>query len=569
MSTVINSSMDEEIVKSLKISSAIAIIAGSWSLMFEIAYFHYFAIDIYIARVSFTFISLAILSLSFKKLTLKQSTFLVHLLILSMITSFVYTIYKIPNTLFINSQILSLLVFTTALIFSWEVKNQIIIAIYYNLLFASSIVFNQSKIFLLPNLFSIIIFVALISLLSVAASAVNYNRRKIFRLKSEEVNFIFNSIPIGICRTDSKGYILTCNDFIMHLFGKIDLKNRVNIIDIIPDAGFKDHFANIIFSETGVQEVSLSYFSKEKGTVYLRIISNVILPEEGKAIIDLIIKDESKEIIAINEQRESTLKLFNEIKEKEKLSQLRLTEKNQKIQLLAKINHEVRTPLNSILMFQQMIQDDILHSMQEVKKYSKSVKTSVGHLLNTINNFIDYAKIETGNLEIERDLFNVNEEIEDVLQLLKPLAVAKSIHLLLKNIKSFSVLAYSDSKKYRQIVTNLIANSIKFTKEGSIVVILNNRHIESDRYEIITTIEDTGIGIDNDKLKDIFNPFVSHDENKANASSGLGLAICKEFIEMLEGKIELSSKVGHGTQITFKIPYRYNFDKVKDCNSKL
>ncbi len=564
MPTVENSSADEEIIKSLKISSAISIIAGSWSLLFEIFYFHFFAIDIYIARVLFTIISLTIFSLSFKNISQLISTILVHLLIISLISSFIYTIYKIPNTLFINSQILSLLIFTTALIFSWEVKNQIIVAIYYNLLFAGSIIFNGSNIFLLPNLFSITIFVCLISLLSVVASAVNYNRRKIYKAKTEEINFIFNSLPIGICRTDIQGNILTQNRFFTSLLETEQSTKPTNIVELINYSSFKEYFFHINTSDEDTHEVSVNFKNEAGEMIYLRVLSKKVLLENGHRNIDFIIKDETNEVIAINKQKEIASKLLNETKEKEHMAQLSLLEKNQKIQLLAKINHEVRTPLNSILMFQQMIEEDILHSMDEVKKYGKSVKTAVGHLLNTINNFIDYAKIETGKIENEIALFNIQEEIEDIILLLKPLAAGKGLDLILTIEKASKILAYSDVKKYRQIITNLIANSIKFTRTGSIKVFLNNRQLKDDQFEIITKIADTGIGIAEDKLSDIFNPFVSLDEVHSDRySSGLGLAICKEFIQMLDGKIEVSSSVGQGTQFVVIIPYQFDFSRIK------
>lgn len=556
-----NISPDDEIVKSLKISSAISIIAGSWSLLFEIYYFHFFTLDVYIARVLFTIISVAIFFFSYRNVSQHVITILIHLLIISLISSFIYTIYKIPDTLFINSQILSLLVFTTALIFSWEVKNQIIVAIYYNVLFAGSIIFNGSNIFLLPNLFSITIFVCLISLLSVIASAVNYSRRKIYKAKTEEINFIFNSVPIGICRTDLKGNILTKNKFLNSLLRVDHNEGSINLVKLIDDPNFCEYFSHINASQTS-HEVSVNFKNEKNQTVYLRIISKNMLVENGERVIDFIIKDETKEILAIYEQKEIAFKLLNETKEKERMAMLSVQEKNQKIQLLAKINHEVRTPLNAILMFQQMIEEDILHSLEEVKKYSKSVKTAVGYLLNTINNFIDYAKIETGKMENDFELFNLQEEVEDVIQLLKPLAIGKHIDLCLKVEKSSRLLAYSDMKKYRQIIINLIANSIKFTHAGRVNVRLNNRVLRDNQYEISTIIEDTGIGIAEDKLADIFNPFVSLDQVHSDRySSGLGLAICKEFIQMLGGRIDVSSSVGQGTQFVVLIQYKYDFAK--------
>ncbi len=563
MSIVENSAAEDEIIKSLKIASAISIIAGSWSLLFEIFYFHFFKVDIYIARVLFTIISLTIFFLSFKNISKRITTILVHLLILSLISSFIYTIYKLPNTLFINSQILSLLIFTTSLIFSWEVKNQIIVAIYYNILFAGSIIFNGSDIFLLPNLFSITIFVCLISLLSVVASMINYRLRKSYKAKTEEINFIFNSIPIGICRTDLQGNILTQNKYFSSMLETWQGNKQENLIELINDSKFKEYFFFIHTSDKSANEVSVNFINEADEMIYLRVISKNKSTESGNKNIDFIIKDETKEIIAINAQKEVALKLLNETKEKEHLAQLSLLEKNQKIQLLAKINHEVRTPLNSIIMFQQMIEDNILSSMEEVKKYAKSVKTAVGHLLNTINNFIDYAKIETGKMENEFSLFNIQEEIEDIIELLKPLVSGKGVDLNLIIENYSKVLAYSDVKKYRQIIINLIANSIKFTRMGSINVILNNQHLHDDQYEIITKIEDTGVGIAKDKLNDIFNPFVSlNEDNSDRYSGGLGLAICKEFIQMLEGKIEITSVVSQGSEFVVKIPYQYNFSKI-------
>jgi signal transduction histidine kinase len=277
-------SEDEKILSSLRILSAVGIIVGSWSLIFEIYFFQEFILGIYFARIIFTFIALFIFIVSFKPISKKISTILTHIFLISLISSFVITIHEIPRTIYINSQILSLLIFTTAIIFSWETKNQIIAAIYYNLLFAGSIIFNNSNIYLLPNLFSLVIFVCLISFLSVAVSFINYNLRNKLLLTSK----------------------------------------------------YREDAINLLLKET---------------------------------------------------------------LEKEKIAQVALIEKKRKIELLAKINHEVRTPLSSILMYFEMLDDGSLNSLEEIKRYSNTVKTSAQRLLHTINNFIDYAKIETGNLK--------------------------------------------------------------------------------------------------------------------------------------------------------------------------
>jgi|CZKP01.1.fsa_nt_gi signal transduction histidine kinase len=441
-------SPEDKTIYSLRILTAIGIIVGCWSLLFEIYFFHGFTIAIYFARIIFTAIALIIFIFSYRNFARKFSTQLTHIYLISLFSSFVITIFKMPATVFINSQLLALLIFTSAIIFSWETKHQIIAAIYYNLLFAISIIFNDPSIYRLPNIFSLVIFVCLISFLSVATSLVIHNLRK-------------------------------------------------------------------------------------------------------------------KLLLVANKREEAVSLLLNETIEKEKIAQRALIEKKRKIELLAKINHEVKTPISSILMYFEMMEEGSLNSQDEIKKYSKSVKTSLQRLLNTINNFVDYAKIETGKLEVVNDLFNLNEEIEYAVELLKPLAQSKNNELEIINNNHSHKLVYSDPVKYRQILINIIANALRFTANGSVKVTYENLQKSEGMYEIRTSVEDSGPGIPDDKLKSIFNPFVSlRDGDKMNYGSGLGLTICNEFVNMLKGEINIESTIGVGTKFTVKIPYNYNYDKV-------
>jgi signal transduction histidine kinase len=561
-----NSSATDNNLQSLRITSAICLVAGNWALLFEVFYFRVWSLETYFARVLFTFVALIVFAISYRNISIKKINLLIHLLIISLISSFAFTIYKIPTSLFINSQILSLLVFTTALIFSWEVKNQIIVAIYYNLLFAGSIFLAGSKIFHLPNLFSLIIFISLISLLSIVASAINYKLRKEYKIKIEEINFLFNSVPLGICRTDLQGNVITLNNFLMNLLQIEKDKKNFKLYDYIKNESFREIFNSPSIDTFTKLVMDIEYDIENNEIKYLNIIADIISDVKLNKSIGFIIQDKTDEIISQQEKERINKILFDEIIEKEQISRFALKEKNQKIQLLAKINHEVRTPLNSILMFHDMIDENMLHSIDEVKTYSKTVKTSVGYLLNTINNFIDYAKIETGKMENDFELFNIREEIESVIQLMLPLSIGKKIELVLSIESTSNNIAYTDPKKYRQIMINLIANSIKFTNKGSVNVTLNNAHLQNDQYEITTIIEDSGIGIPQEKIDAIFNPFVTLNENQTERySSGLGLAICKEFIQMLNGGITVESVVDKGSKFTLSIPYSYNINAIKDA----
>lgn len=560
-SNELSSSGTDNNLHSLRITSAICLIAGNWSLLFEIYYFRVWAIETYFARVLFTLIALAVFSISYRHINIKKINLLIHILVISLISSFAFTIYKIPTSLFINSQILSLLIFTIALIFSWEVKNQIIVAIYYNILFAGSILMVGGRMFYLPNLFSLIIFISLISLISIVASAINYKLRELYKVKMEEVNFLFNSVPLGICSTDLNGKVITTNRFLRNILEIEEKIKDFKLYDYIKDDSINELFINHSIDNMSKMVLNIEHEDKSHKIKYLNIVIDVVSDARQNKSFGFIVQDRTDEIISQQEKERINKILFDEIIEKEEISRLALKEKNQKIQLLAKINHEVRTPLNAILMFHDMVDENIFHSIEEVKKYSKTVKTSVGYLLNTINNFMDYAKIETGKMENEFELFNIREELESVIQLLLPLTIGKKIELNLIIESSSINLAFTDPKKYRQIMINLIANSIKFTSAGSIKVSLNNVHLQNDQYEITTIIEDTGVGIPQDKVDTIFDPFVTLNEiHSERYSSGLGLAICKEFVQMLNGKIIVESIVGKGSKFTLSIPYIY--DKV-------
>lgn len=551
---------DEQNLKSLRILSAIGIIVGSWSLIFEIYFFHRFLLEIYFARLTFTLIALGVFILSYRHISKRTSNVLIHIFIISLISSFVITIYQLPKTIYINSQILSLLIFTIAIIFSWEMKNQIIVAIYYNLLFAASIALNDQNIYLLPNLFSLIIFVSLISTLSVAVSFVNYNLRKKYAIRTEEIDFLFNSIPVGICRTEMNGKVITSNRYFLDLFGIDNHSKEYNILSLITDDQFKEYFDKVCRTEHNIEKHNAVVENRTGASLYLKISAKKILNDTFKRSIEFIFDDETREALLAKEKDDAAQQFLKETKEKERIAQEALLEKKRKLEMLAKINHEVRTPLNSILIYFEMIEDGFLISLDEIKKYSKSVKTASQSLLQTINNFVDYVKIETGKIEVENELFNIVEELESITLLLQPLAITKNNELLFVIDECSKNLVFTDAVKYRQVVINLVANSIKFTNNGVIKITMSVIYKADDDYEIITAVSDSGSGIPQEKLGSIFDPFVSLKEgDKTSYSSGLGLTICREFVSMLNGEIIVESGVGKGTKFTLKIPYTYKY----------
>ncbi|MDZ7766025.1 MAG: PAS domain-containing sensor histidine kinase [Melioribacteraceae bacterium] len=554
---IINNSNVEKNINPLRILAAISIVAGAWAMLFEIYFFKAFQIELYLARVSFTLLATVIFFLSFKKFTRPVIIILIHVLILGLISSFIFTIIMIPTTIYINSQILSLLIFTFALIFSWEVTQQIIVAIYYNLLFAASIFYSDPNIFQLPNILSLVIFVSFISLLSVAVSWVIYKNRRRYLEKTNEIKFLFNSAPVGIVRINSDGKILAANKYFLDLFDIDDDSKSYNLFEMLAPLEKEKELLKQKITGQQYDHIEETMADKDGRHLYLQIVAQRIdFTDSKEATIECIITDKTKEKFAEREKNKALEVLFEEARQKEQHARLAIEEKNQKIKLLAKINHEVRTPLNAILVYFDMIESGDINSIEEFQDFAKTVKISAESLLQTINNFIDFAKIEAGKIEYEEEEFDIKETLNSTIKLLGYLAQTKENKIVLKIDKLHDTIIKTDKIKFRQVLINLIGNAIKFTDHGEISVEVKSVS-EEDGKKLVTKVTDTGKGIPQDLLDKIFEPFNSIEQSKIDEySSGLGLAICKEFISMLNGEIHAESEYRIGTTVTFSIPYK-------------
>ena len=237
-----------------------------------------------------------------------------------------------------------------------------------------------------------------------------------------------------------------------------------------------------------------------------------------------------------------------------------IKEQNEKIleadkvknEFLANISHELRTPLNSILGFSDILTTQLygnLNSKQE--EYINDIKVSATHLLGMINEVLDMSKIEANAMKIVKSAFWISRAVNEVCNILKPLALKKNINLNLNMEVDFEVFA--DYQKIQQILYNLVSNAIKYSPENDNVEIKIEAFDEFYRI----SIHDNGIGIDKKYHGKIFAKFVQLDSayTKKESSTGLGLTITKELVEMHEGKISLVSEVNNGSTFIVEIPF--------------
>lgn len=220
-----------------------------------------------------------------------------------------------------------------------------------------------------------------------------------------------------------------------------------------------------------------------------------------------------------------------------------------KTKFVANITHEIRTPLGGIIGLSELISDneeipsDVRDSGSKIFQASRS-------LLSLLNDLLDYAKLEAGKVELEETPFNVEDIVKEVIGLMEAKAQSKSLKISTSIGVDVPKEIVADCVKIRQILLNLVQNSIKFTEIGGIEVA-----VERDYDKLVFSVTDTGIGAPESVRAKLFKPFTQgHDPSYGG--TGLGLSICQQFVELMGGQIEMVSEPGQGTSVSFSLPLK-------------
>ena len=239
-----------------------------------------------------------------------------------------------------------------------------------------------------------------------------------------------------------------------------------------------------------------------------------------------------------------------------------MTERKQaelaKQEFLATISHEIRTPIASVMGIADLLLDTEL--CDEQQEFVNTIYNSGKSLLTIVNDILDFAKIESGKMELETEPFYLCNCIEEAISLLSPKAKEKKLAIVLNHLPDLPKMILGDITRVRQILLNLISNAIKFSSQGKVEVFVSSRQITrtqegNELYEIQFAVKDSGIGIARDRQDRLFQSFsqVNSSITRKYGGTGLGLSICKQLSELMGGRIWVESELGEGSTFYFTI----------------
>lgn len=388
----------------------------------------------------------------------------------------------------------------------------------------------------------------LVKLAEYLQSEINQRRKAEKELKASRKRYklLIETAQDIIYRVNKKGVFLYMNPVAYRLLGYSAKEIRkMNYVDLIRS----DHQKRVVnFYKKQVKDLRestyLEFPIQTKNEKEIWIGQNVqLITEDGEFQGIQAVARDITEIHRVSEDLKAAKK---EAEESSKAKEI----------FLANMSHEIRTPMNAIIGMARLLQKTELDSEQ--KKYLQAISTASNNLIVLINDILNLSKIESGKLEIEDLGFRIIDLLESIYYSQKIIADSKKLDFSYSLDPSVPGILRGDPYRFNQVLTNLINNAIKFTQHG--YVELNVKLLEKvgDEHRILFSLKDSGIGIPEDKLGEIFDSFSQADNSVTRkfGGTGLGLSISKSLVQMMNGELSVESTLGEGTEFSVIIPFK-------------
>ncbi len=408
-------------------------------------------------------------------------------------------------------------------------------------------------------------FIGIVAITFLVLSSVIYDRKKMQLSLYENLikhRTLLENLPQKIFVKNSDSFYVSCNEnFARDLnIQSSEIKGKTDYDFYSKDSAEKYRREDSAILASGKLLETEEFENRDGQTYWTQVIKIPIKDSNGLVIgIQGIFWDITERKLAELELENYRLQLEERVKERTaelEIAKERAESADQlKSAFLATMSHELRTPLNSIIGFTGMLLQELPGPLNdEQKKQLRMTQKSGRHLLSLINDILDLSKIEAGQLNLSTDRFKISDVIQNVIDLSKPFAQSKNL-LLTATVDSEIPDIVSDQFRVQQVIINLVNNALKFTEVGSVKVeaIKNGKHL-------VVRVIDTGMGIEGDKIKTLFKPFIQIDSGVArkHEGTGLGLSISKKLMTMLGGTISVKSEHEKGSIFAIELPLENN-----------
>src|SRR3989441_149850 len=404
----------------------------------------------------------------------------------------------------------------------------------------------------------------------------NYRRLRLaeadVRAERDRLDLIIDSAADPILVTDSSGKILLMNSPAERLFTAPDLDERAEAERAVRsnDAHFSSFISNLFLTGSGLRwrgEIPLTNPSTLQ-PLPVEAVAGKVMSEHGEVTAVVTILHDRTEAIEKARLYEQLKTASEQLEEKVREATAELVRRNEllqrqhleleqasqlKSQFLANMSHELRTPFDAILGYTSMLLQGVSGDLAAPQKNKMlRVDSNARHLLSIINDILDISRIEAGKMPLHLEEFEMPALVAELLAEVEPL-IQKARLQTLTDLHPGTALVASDRQKVKQIVLNLLTNAIRFTPHGQVKVMVRE---DERRGEVSIAVGDTGVGSapqDQDKGIEDFRQ-ADNSGTREYGGAGLGLAICRRLAKMLDGRIELQSRLGRGSTFTLVIP---------------
>ncbi|MBK8943913.1 MAG: response regulator [Ignavibacteriae bacterium] len=562
--------------KPLKYSATITALLGVISLILEIKLYFQFSYELYLARLFptvFSFLTLIALNSKFGK---KNQIGLLHFYLSSLIISISFFAYRVPQFYSYNLMGALLLILVMAHFTFWKVQNQIFVAIYFAISFLASAIISSTFIINEVNSWVYGFGVAALLLISILTNQLknssttksklnNKNLSKVSDDNDDQKNDSENSFSNYIDRSIAPlfqlgldGSIKFANQSFNEIIGNLpetEIKNYNFFSNFINSEKIKTHILKKLESKGRIENYRLSLIGKDGNEEIYLMDCKIDSSNSDMQIIEGTIRNVT---FQFNKEKELSKEIEN-IKNAKNVSQkiipnISSTKKNN---LVSKLGHELRTPMNSVLGFLTLIENGLFETEEELKEFSRSAKLSAQSLLGILNDVVELSKIDEGEVEIHDSEFDIRNEIEKVMTSVNPFLTEKNLNISYNLSDNVPEKIITDPLKFNQILTNLVTNAIQSTESGSIKILADARINNEKKLELITSVEDTSGGIEKNKLDELLNIDLSNGNQKTKiTTNSLHILICKEILKLMSGTLLAKSEVGKGSKFSFVIGLR-------------